>query len=219
MPSAPSRKKTIVVVAPHMLIREGIKSLLRRITSVELLADAENFESLSEILLKQRVDIVLADYLHHTGMDIEEIRTLRTVFPSAELVVISSTEDPEAITALLNVGASGIIFKECDQAEFVNAIRAAVHHDQFYCHKVLDIAMPGRPEADSNCEPVRLSPREREIIAWVSRGFSSRDIADKLCISEHTVSTHRKNISRKLGLKTVGEWTLYSLRMGLIKSA
>ena len=70
---------------------------------------------------------------------------------------------------------------------------------------------------DIDCEATVLSERENEIITFVTKGFTNKEIAKELYLSPHTVSTHRKNIMRKLGVNTVSEIALYAFRLGIVK--
>jgi DNA-binding NarL/FixJ family response regulator len=67
-----------------------------------------------------------------------------------------------------------------------------------------------------NCEPTSLTERENEITALIASGFTNKEIGEKLHLSHHTVHTHRKNILKKLGIKSVSELTVYAMSVGLI---
>src|SRR5690606_33590856 len=93
--------------------------------------------------------------------------------------------------------------KDCDKEEFMHAIITVAQGDRFYCSKILDIVFEPESKSDAPCH--NLSKRELEVLSLVVKGYSTTDIANKLYLSVHTISSHRKNILKKLNLRSRSE--------------
>ena len=126
------------------------------------------------------------------------------------------------ITETSNISISeykvdGILTSDCDEIEIKEAINSIINGKTVYCNKVLNEMLDKETShGDNDCDPTILSKREREIIILVTKGLKSKDIADKLFISHHTVATHRKNIMRKLAVSNVSGLINYAIKSGLI---
>lgn len=107
-----------------------------------------------------------------------------------------------------------MILKENAREEIQAALTGAVRQERFLCHQITDLllAKPARPEI-----PTVLTPTEEEILRMIARGKSVKEIAHERTSSIHTITTHKKNIFRKLGINNVYEATKYALRAGLIE--
>ena len=115
------------------------------------------------------------------------------------------------------MGVKCILTKGCSKQEILNAIHSISMGNRFYCNRILDQVMT-RPETDEvTCEPADLSPREFEVLQLITKGNRTTDIADKLNISVHTINSHRKNILRKLNLKSPTELIVYAMESGMTK--
>ena len=109
---------------------------------------------------------------------------------------------------------------ECDEEEIIHAIFAIYKGEKFYCNKVLDIVFNKHlfKKEDDNCEPTNLTVRETEITILITKGNTNKEVAELIHLSPHTIHTHRKNIMKKLGLKSVSELTIYAISTGLIQA-
>ena len=107
--------------------------------------------------------------------------------------------------------------KTCDEKEIIDAIHALVRGVKMYSHKVVNILLEGQNQEGENCEPTLLSEREIEIIRLIANGYTTRQIADTLFRSFHTITTHKKNIMKKLGINSTSELLVYAMNTGLIQ--
>ena len=120
------------------------------------------------------------------------------------------------IKAVLHIGIKGMLLKECDEEEIVQAIEASVKDERFFCGTILDILSGDESRIPFSCEPVSLSSRELEIIQLIAKGLTSKEMSKKLFISYHTINTHRKNILKKLDVKGTPELITYAYAMGVV---
>ena len=205
------------------LVREGIKSVISGYPHLKVVGEAAYADKLHREIEKVQPHIVIIDY-HAPGIfSIDDIYQLKANFPKLEILVISSQVLKQQVLRVLSFGAKGFLLKACDQTEIIGAIHAVAKGDKFFCGKVLDIILErtmNPAEAltnEQNCDPTRLSQRETEIVKLMAEGLPAQDIADQLCLSVHTIYTHRKNIMQKLGVNSAAEVILYAINTALVK--
>jgi len=118
---------------------------------------------------------------------------------------------------LLDMGVRCILTKGCSKQEILNAIHSISKGNRFYCNRILDQVMTRSESDEVTCEPADLSPREFEVLQLITKGKKTVDIADQLNISIHTINSHRKNILKKLNLKSPAELIVYAVESGMTK--
>jgi DNA-binding NarL/FixJ family response regulator len=131
-------------------------------------------------------------------------------------VVLSAYSDKRFVAEMLRSGAAAYVTKSAAGTELVHAIRAVVAGQGYFSPDIagtLASAARDRPLAG---EPPRLARREREVLRLIAEGLRSPAIAEQLHIAVGTVEAHRRNIMRKLGLRTVAELTKHAIREGIV---
>jgi len=136
-------------------------------------------------------------------------------------LIVSTNQNRQDILKTIEYGVNCYILKECDKEEIIGGIYAATKQEKFFCGKVLDIIMENLAHkcTDSHCDhcqPVTLTAREIEIVKLISEGYTSNSIAEKLHVSFHTVSSHRKNIFKKLNINNSSELLIYAVNKGIV---
>ncbi|MFY0688050.1 MAG: response regulator transcription factor [Cyclobacteriaceae bacterium] len=198
----------------QFLTREGLIKLIDSTPQLELHSVHEGPEGLLHEVVANRPDVLLIDY---QGRDPILISTLKQIVESnaTNVLIITNDSEKESIQQLLNLGVRGIITKSCSKQEIINAIESVARHNRFYCNRILEIVMTS-PVEQNNCEPTDLSPREYEVLQLITKGHKTVEIADKLHVSVHTINSHRKNILKKLNLKSPAELIVYAMESGLV---
>ncbi|MDP5169312.1 MAG: response regulator transcription factor [Bacteroidia bacterium] len=213
----------ILVADSAYLVREGLKTVLSGHPDLQVVGEAGNRKELFRILPLCEPDLLIFDYYDPANsFSIEDVKTIVSVSPQTHILIISSWLDKEKVMQVLGYGAKGFLLKECDETEILGAIHAIKKNEKFFCGKVLDIILERHTERKGEetapCEPANLTQRETEIVRMMGEGASTSDIAEGLSLSVHTVYTHRKNIMRKLGVKTASEVILYAINTSLVKA-
>jgi len=213
----------ILVSDAHALTREGIKSVLSRIDSVELVFECTQGKDLQKSVQVYTPDLVILDYDIPGHFSMSDLELLRKKFPELKVLIISTNKIKQDISRALGLGISGYLLKECDEDEIIAAIKAICLGEKFFCGKVMDTVLdnndhkclPGM-ECDQ-CMAVSLSNREIEIVRLIADGLTTKDIAKKIYLSFFTVATHRKNIFRKLQIRNSPELIQYAMKEGIIR--
>ena len=206
----------ILIADGHYLVRQGIRAVLQNRPGLDVVGEASNSDELRTQLLSTAVDVVVLDY-ESEAFALTDVRQVSREF-NARVLIISADSNRFQIYKVLEYGAHSFLTKECDDNEILRAVYATASGEKFFCNKVLDLLVERAEQAeDPDCEPTVLTVREAEIVGLVAEGLKTAEIADQLCLSVHTVNTHRKNILRKLRLKSTAELVRYAINMSLVE--
>ncbi len=200
----------------NVLMASGLNAILSRGGGIDSIQNAVDEQSLFESLDCSNFDLVVIDPLSSSErFTIATTLKLKEKYPDKKVLIISEIHSPQNVLQILEKGVQGYLTRQCDAAEITHAIFAIAKGEKFYCNKVIDIALNKEFDPE-NCEPTSLTERENEITALIASGFTNKEIGEKLHLSHHTVHSHRKNILKKLGIKSVSELTVYAMSVGLI---
>jgi DNA-binding NarL/FixJ family response regulator len=205
----------IVLADAQYLARAGFKHLFAGHPGVEVVGEAAEREALVEMVGEKQPQVVVMDYHNGHEFTMEDVERLRREFPGIEVMLVTDDQDKARIRQVLAMGVNCILTKHCSPEEIVSAVVAVAKGEKFFCNKVLEIILE-KEEHVEDCSPSNLSPREIEIVRMIASGENTKEIADKLCLSTHTVYTHRKNIMRKLQINSASEMILYAMKTGIV---
>ncbi|MFE9248560.1 response regulator [Streptomyces sp. NPDC007088] len=182
----------------HAVVRAGLRALLASAPGIEVAGEAGSGEEAVALAEKLRPALVLMDLQLGAGIDGVEATRRLTSLPDGPRVLVLTTYDTDAdITRAIEAGATGYLLKAERPEELFPAIRAAAEG-----RTALSAPVAGRVMARLRSPLPDLTPRERDILAQLSRGLGNREIARALFISEGTVKTHLGRIYQKLGVDT-----------------
>lgn len=213
-----SEKIRVLLVDDHTLFRSGIKSLLQRQEDFDVVDEAgDGLEGIKRAK-SLKPDVVLLD-LHMPGISGREaVKTIVEEVPSANVLMLTVSEDAEDLLDTLKAGASGYLLKNIETEALVDAIRRAARGEsiispQMTAKLVQSVRNPTRV-APAPVEKEKLSPREREILGCLARGESNKEIARALDLAESTVKIHVQNIFKKLNLSSRVQAAVYAVEHG-----
>ncbi len=200
----------------QFLTQEGFKSLLARNEKFQLVGQEEDWDLLKEQLKENKPDVLVIDYRPDESDFVSRLKSIKELGVNNILILTSDTKK-DRVREILKTGVKGMVTKTCSEQEIVNSIMAVSQGNRFYCNKILDIVMEQSVEEEEDCAPTDLSPREYEVLQLITKGQTTTKIADTLCVSVHTINSHRKSILKKLNLKSPTELIVYALESGLVK--
>ena len=217
------KKKTIVIVDDHPLVREGLKVIIGRSSKFEVVGEAGAAREGLRMAEGLKPDLVLLDISLPDESGLELARKIRTTLPDTRILVISMHSGIDYVAQAFKAGASGYMVKDSAAARLQNALESVAKGD-YYLDSSLSpqvveelIRAPGKEITRIKDATYRnLTPREQEIMPLLAKDLSVKEIADQLFISPKTVENHRTNIMNKLGLRTSLELARYAARLGLI---
>jgi DNA-binding NarL/FixJ family response regulator len=208
--------KKIIIADTQALTSAGLAKILSELKPlhvIDLVASADQL--FAAIDKDDSPDFLFIDYLFLPDFGVESFDNLLSGFTSMKVIVLSSDNDQETILRVIDSGVPGFLTKECSEEEIKTAIRAIEKGEKFFCHRIFDIVIRSRSKQDKN-KPSFLSERELEIIKMIALGNSTMQIAFTLNLSHHTISSHRKNIIKKLNIKSPTEFVVHAMDLGLI---
>ena len=197
----------VLLVDDQSLIRQGLKALLELESDLEIVGEAENGGNAIKLVEELHPDIVLMDIRMPIMDGVAATREIQKRFMGIKVLVLTTFDDDEYVTAALQNGAMGYLLKDTPSEELAVAIRA-VHKGYTQLGpgivKKLLTQFPKMTPTQSVAPPTslaELTPREKEVLRLIAAGASNREIACKLYISEGTVKNHVTNILNRLNLR------------------
>ncbi|MDI9342673.1 MAG: response regulator transcription factor [Sediminibacterium sp.] len=205
----------ILIADDHQMFIDGLTSLLVKEKDVEVTGFANTGEEVLKAVENRRPDVVLLD-INMPGLNgIQTTAALKKKYPDIKILILTMYKTRAFINGLVRTGASGYILKNTGNAELLEAIRTVHAGGTFYSKAVAE-TLTERVNRYTETEDVSLSKREIEIIKELSKGLTTKEVAEKLFISFYTVETHRKNMLAKLQLTNTAELILYAAQSGLL---
>jgi two-component system response regulator NreC len=213
----------VMLVDDHTLVREGIRHILTATPGIEVVAEAGDASEALRRAAEARPDVVVLDLSLPGTSGLELTTLLRGVLPKVKVLILSVHDHPEYVLGAVRAGAQGYLRKDTSPAELRAALQAVARGESYFSPPVarhLTAAVRGEslPE-DPAGRLARLTPREREVLAGIAAGETSRAIATRLGLSPRTVETYRESLARKLDIKTVAALTRFALEAGLVRPA
>ena len=206
----------VVISDFQFLTREGLIMLTESTQHFDLVGVLEDREQWMEQVTQGQPDVLILDYPEHQ-LDMNAALTEFIKLQSSNILIVTNEAEKEHIQNLLSLGVKGIVTKRCSQTEIIHAIESVAKSNRFFCNSILEIVMAPHEEAIANCEPTDLSKREFEVLELIAKGHRTVDIAEKLFVSIHTINSHRKNILKKLNLKSPAQLIVYALESKLVQ--
>ena len=209
----------VIVADDHALMREALCNKLDNKPDLDVIAQADNGLSAVELCREHFPNMMLMDVSMPDLNGVEATRRIHDNNPQIKIVALSMHSGQKVVLDMLKAGASGYLLKACRFEELLHAIKTVVS-DEIYLDRSISTKLINNylssvsQKLDSTFEI--LTGREREVLQMVAEGKSSKAIAFKLGIEEHTVVKHRQNIMKKLDIHDIPGLTKYAIREGII---
>jgi NarL family two-component system response regulator LiaR len=206
----------VLIADDHALVRKGIAALLAQEPDLLVVGEADNGRTAIDRTAALQPDVVLMDLVMPEMDGIDAIRAILAVQPEMRILVLTGFANNENVFPAVKAGALGYLLKDANPEMLIQAIRQVANGESslhpLIARKILhELAHP----ADSPSPIQHLTEREQEVLRLVAQGFSNREIAEQLVITEMTVRSHVSNILSKLHLVSRIQAALYALRTGL----
>ncbi|HSZ24207.1 MAG TPA: response regulator transcription factor [Cytophagaceae bacterium] len=199
-------KIKIIIADDHRLIRDGIKAMLARNERFELLGEAEDGEQLVALLQEVLPDVVLIDITMPKKNGIEIFSELKKINPNLKFILLTMHEEPEYVIKAVKGGASGYLLKNLEYEELEKAVLTVANGGKYFNEHISRILLENlHSNTEEEAMNDKLTEREQEVLAEIVKGFTTKQIAEKLFISHRTVETHRVNLMKKLEVHNIAE--------------
>lgn len=214
----------ILIVDDHSVLRAGLRMLLNAEDDLTVVGEASDVAQAVAALAREQPDVVLVDISMPEVNGLDGLAQMQAAAPASRFLILTMHDDEGYLRTALSAGAAGYVLKQAANTELLSAIRV-VSQGGTYLHPTHRAVLfegeaglrAAHPETQDEAEYQRLSPREKEILRLMAMGYTNRQAAEELFLSEKTVETYKSRLMSKLNLHTRTELVRYALRLGLIK--
>ncbi|MEW6753284.1 MAG: response regulator transcription factor [Candidatus Latescibacterota bacterium] len=210
-------KLRLLLVDDHPLVRDGIKAGLSSLGHLTVVGEAASGEQALQMAAELRPDVALVD-IGLPGMNgLEVTRRLSALHPQLRIVVLTVYDEREYALQALRAGARWCVLKNSPASELCTALAVVGRGELYFSTDIARMAVHDYARQKAEATRAELTPREREVLALIAEGRSSKEVAGELCISVRTVETHRQNTMNKLGIHTAAGLIRYAIEEGIVR--
>jgi DNA-binding NarL/FixJ family response regulator len=221
-----SDRPRVVIVDDHHLFRSGVRAELGE--ELEVVGDAGTVEDAVALIREQRPDVVLLDVHMPDGGGVEVIARVAGDQPEVRFLALSVSDAAEDVIAVIRAGARGYVTKTISATELAEAVRRVAGGDAVFSPRLAGFVLDafaqdgGASDADATRQAAdereldQLTPREREVLRHIARGYMYKEVAQSLGISVKTVEAHVSAVLRKLQLSSRHELSRWAVQRRLV---
>jgi DNA-binding NarL/FixJ family response regulator len=211
-------KIAIMIVDDHEIFRSGLKTVINKIKNTKVIAEASNGRDFLSLLETVMPDIVLLDIEMPVMNGVEATKNAIAKYPDLKIVALTMFNNKEYLESMLEAGAKGFLLKNINSEDLERAIETVMKGNNYYSEELWNYFTQKfiREEKPNNTNGLILTKREVEIIKLILEGYSNKDIADTLFISERTVIGHKSNLLSKTNCKSTVQLLAYVIKNKLV---
>jgi DNA-binding NarL/FixJ family response regulator len=199
-------RHTVLIVDDHPLVREGLAARISAQPDLEVCGEAADTDEALELIAAIRPDLVIVDIALRSGYGLDLIRHVIAAAYPTQMLVVSAYDETLFAERALRAGARGYLNKQELQGKVIDAIRAVLRGERYLsgemAQRLIGQAIVGK--GVQHCMET-LTSRELQVFSLIGRGRSTRQIAEQLSLSVHTIDSHRERIRAKLNLRNGAE--------------
>lgn len=203
----------VVLADPHTLMRAGLRRLLEDIPDVRVCGEAADGQQLLALVAQHHPDLVITELVLPGISGVEVIPQLQRHYPHVAILVLAAQAHPQLVRNVLRAGASGYLVKDAELPELALALSAVARRQTYLSPRVARSALDRRRNRRAE-ETVQITVRQRQVIALVARGKSTKEIAHLMGVGVKTVETHRARAMQALGLRSINALMRYAMSSG-----
>jgi DNA-binding NarL/FixJ family response regulator len=210
----------VLVVDDHAIVRQGIRQVLEAEAGFMVISEAANADEAITQAEAGVPDVVVLDVSLPGESGLEVARRLKRLLPTTMILMLSVYDNTEYVLEAVRAGADGYLLKDSSPAELRDAIRRVSRGESVFSAattRQLNVALRQEAERSEQAQRrERLTARELDVLRHIVAGHTNKETATELGISHRTVETHRENILKKLGVRSVAELTRFALETGIL---
>jgi DNA-binding NarL/FixJ family response regulator len=213
-------KLRVFLADDHMVVREGLKSLVNAQTDMHVVGEADNGDAAWRAARELDPDVVVMDVSMPNMGGAEATEHLKRERPGVKVLALTVYEDRSYLRQMLDAGASGYVLKRAATDELVRAIRTVAAGDSYVDPTLVGSLVSiyfNQGTAEGRAPTGELSERESQVLRLIAWGYSNKEIGWKLNISTKTVDTYKLRLMEKLNLRSRTDIVRYALRQGLLQ--
>lgn len=213
------KQTNVYLLDDHKIVRDGLKSILAPESDFKVIGEESHPENFLNSLPNLTIDILILDVSLPSISGIDLIKKVKEIKPEVAIVMLSMHDNPEYMFRSLKEGANAYLPKDIEAQEFIEALNQVKTKGSYFpANMNFNNKEALTPPAEGLKYSILLTSREIEILGYMAKGFSSKQIAQEINVSPRTVETHRVNIMKKLGTSNSAETVALALKLKLIQS-
>lgn len=206
----------IILADDHAIFREGLKQILEDVPGLHVVDDVSRGQEVLEKIGKNDYDLLLLDISMPGLNGLETLKLLKGRKPKMKVLVLSMYPEEQYAVRAIKAGAAGYITKGSASEELLEAIRKVSAGGRYISATIAEKLLFDIESEEERLPHERLSNREYQVLCMIARGMTVSEIAQDLCLSVKTVSTHRVHILEKMKMKNNAELTNYAIKSNLV---
>ncbi len=208
----------VAITDDHLLVMQGIESMLQNESSIQIVGKYPSAEKTFEALSVAQPDVLLLDINLPDVNGIDLCKQLLTLYPNLKIIALSSHEDSNFVKRILKNGASGYLLKNTSKEELIEAFETVLSDGQYLQASIQKkLLSQSLGTQKRNTLKPKLTRREKEVLAAICEEMTTQEIANELFISPKTVETHRMNLISKLGARNSVGLAKIAIELELLK--
>jgi DNA-binding NarL/FixJ family response regulator len=204
----------VILGEQHTLVRAGLRRLVEERTGAEVIGEAGDGRTLLEIAIERQPELVMTEIDLPILSGFEVLAQLRRSHPEMRVLMLSRHRDGPYIHSALRGGACGYLIKDAEPAELELAMATLRRQQTYLSPSIAHNALERRANGAGGDDRIVLTPRQREVLQFIARGRSTKEIAGLMGVSIKTVETHRARMMDSLGLYGTNALMRYAIRLG-----
>lgn len=195
-------KITVVLADDHAILAEGTASILKDYDFIDIVGSVNDGEKALELVIENEPNVLVSDISMPGNSIFDIVQEINKSQLKTKVLILSMHDTPDYVFKALNSGVNGYITKYADRDEVVKAIQIVAKGEEYYSQPITQVIVKGfkdkKNQESNNQNPINvLSKREKEVLMLLVDGLNSKQIAERLFLSERTVSNHRANMLQK----------------------
>ena len=207
----------VLIADDHPLFRQGIRRAIEENFEVEVIDEAGTSQEVLEKMQQHLYDLLLLDIGMPNRSGLEILKQLTQDYPNTPILILSIHSEKQYIVRALKAGVSGYLTKSSAGRELVEAIRIVLQGDKYITSSMAKVLAEYVSGDVSEAPHEILTDREFEVMCLIASGIRLKTIAQRLSLSEKTISAHRANILKKMNMSSNAELTRYVVEKGLLE--
>lgn len=209
----------ILIADDHLLFRMGLVSVLKYFDFVSKIKEVENGREAIEEVKNDSYDVILMDINMPLMNGTEATRLIKREFPDIKIIALTVFEDQKHVIEMIESGASGYIIKNTNANEIKTALLKVINNELYFSNQIsenLITSLVNKHKIRKANFSNKISNREKEILYFICREYTTKEIAEALYLSEKTVDWHRLNLLQKTHSKNIAGLVLFAIKSGII---
>jgi len=209
-------KVRILIADDHTMVREGLRKLLQTDASIEIIDEVGDGQGAINVARKEKPDIILMDINMPGTSGLAATLIIKKELPTIKVIAITIYEDEEVVE-MVKAGVSAYILKDVAGSELISTIHKVMAGEVVIHPRVAQRLIKELVRNDNKKDEIKLTRREKDVLALLVQGSNNRKIANIMFISEKTVKNHLTSIFRKLSVKDRTQAAVYAIRNHMVE--